>query len=211
MRLPGGGFSFRVERNAGWLLFLLQVGWFFWRLPYCVNPLTCMREEIGLMWCWPFPAFMEENFEPKLSYKRFRRFSPIFFWNTKTLEEGFVFEHLLNQLYIYTVYTAFLSEDFQNMFDFERKITTKVFYFEASQIYRWLTVEDFFGAEFFSSKNLLIWGPGGGFCRFQLPKKLGPSRHPGAWMPSQWGFMQAKQETRTIGFFHMLCICIYSL
>lgn len=79
MRLPGGGFSFRVERNAGWLLFLLQVGWFFWRLPYCVNPLTCMREEIGLMWCWPFPAFMEENFEPKLSYKRFRRFSPIFF------------------------------------------------------------------------------------------------------------------------------------
>ena len=114
-------------------------------------------------------------------------------------------------IYIYTVYTAFLSEDFQNMFDFERKITTKVFYFEASQIYRWLTVEDFFGAEFFSSKNLLIWGPGGGFCRFQLPKKLGPSRHPGAWMPSQWGFMQAKQETRTIGFFHMLCICIYSL
>ena len=39
-------------------------------------------------------------------------------------------------IYIYTVYTAFLSEDFQNMFDFERKITTKVFYFEASQIYR---------------------------------------------------------------------------
>ena len=35
--LPGGGFSFRVERNAGWLLFLLQVGWFFWRLPYCVT------------------------------------------------------------------------------------------------------------------------------------------------------------------------------
>lgn len=48
-----------------------------------------------------FPAFIEKNFEPKLSYKRFRRFSPIFFWNTKTLEEGFVFEHLLNQLYIY--------------------------------------------------------------------------------------------------------------
>lgn len=135
--LPGGGFSFRVLWNAGWLLFLLQVGWFFWRLPYCVNPLTCMREEIGLMWVLAISCIYGGEFPTKIIIQTIQKIFAHFFLKYKNARGGIcVRTSSKSIIYIYTVYTAFLSEDFQNMFDFERKITTKVFYFEASQIYR---------------------------------------------------------------------------
>ena len=79
-----------------------------------------MREEIGLMWCWPFPAFMEKNFEPKFSYKQIQKIFAHFFLKYKNARGG-ICVRTSSKSIIYTVYTAFLSEDFQNIFDFRKQ------------------------------------------------------------------------------------------